>query len=156
MSNALVEYNHTICVDTKSKRLLDFLMWHNFDSQLQKKLSHDLTFSWQKYLTWASKIGHTVQTQIPNHFDPLQVLKNTPYLNHKWVKHLSTHQPELFSFSNTSVCSKESRVSSELEWVRSVSSSRCFCRFLTFQWRHSASESNQSEIWSWAHMLGTG
>lgn len=52
--------------------------------------------------------------------------------------------------------SKSSSVSSEPEAVRSHSSSRHFCFLRTFQCRHSASESNQSEIWSCAHMLGTG
>ena len=50
----------------------------------------------------------------------------------------------------------ESRVSLEEQRVRSESSSKCFCFFLTFQWRHSAREANQSEIWSCAHIDGTG
>ena len=52
--------------------------------------------------------------------------------------------------------SMESMVSLDELRVRSLSSSRCFCFFLTFQWRHSAREANQSEIWSWAQMDGTG
>lgn len=50
----------------------------------------------------------------------------------------------------------ESRVSLEEQRVRSESSSKCFCFLRTFQWRHSASEANQSEIWSCAHIDGTG
>ena len=52
--------------------------------------------------------------------------------------------------------SRESRVSLEELLVRSESSSKCFCFFLTFQWRHSARDANQSEIWSWAQIEGTG
>lgn len=52
--------------------------------------------------------------------------------------------------------SKESKVSLELDRVRSSSSSMCFCLLRTFQCKHSANESNQSVIWSCEHILGTG
>jgi len=44
--------------------------------------------------------------------------------------------------------------SSYLQCARSDNSSKCFCRFRTFQCKHSANESNQSDIWSWAHIDG--
>ena len=44
----------------------------------------------------------------------------------------------------------------EEERDRSDSSSIAFCFLRTFQWRHSAKDANQSEIWSCAQMEGTG
>lgn len=57
-------------------------------------------------------------------------------------------------FSNSSSASSEPEPSPDA--VKSLSSSRLFCVLRTFQWRHSPNESNQSDIWSWAQMEGTG
>ena len=55
------------------------------------------------------------------------------------------------------VCDDDSfSIAIEDDRDKSDNSSIAFCFFRTFQCRHSAKEANQSEIWSWAQMDGTG
>lgn len=83
------------------------------------------------------------------------VKRRCAYGTGNWIA-LNHFPTELHPKTVDQVRSMESMVSLDEHRVRSDNSSRCFCFLRTFQCKHSAKEANQSEIWSWAQIDGTG